>query len=172
MLDRAIQAIAQAQSQAGATPALRKIIEVIEMETNNDWMDKYQTEESKAKVDARKHLWSPELQERVSRQWNELIADVEASLAEDRRAKSPRRWQPAGRLSSKSSPEATKTSPRASAASGPTETTGHRTPNRGPCNPARSLGFYRKGKRSENRLNRHSAHRKAGSGRGAGLVPQ
>jgi DNA-binding transcriptional MerR regulator len=83
MLDRAIQAIAQAQSQAGATPALRKIIEVIEMETNNDWMDKYQTEESKAKVDARKHLWSPELQERVSRQWNELIADVEASLAED-----------------------------------------------------------------------------------------
>ena len=53
------------------------------METKNDWMEKYHTEESRAKVEARKHLWSPELQERVSRQWNELIAEVEAALGED-----------------------------------------------------------------------------------------
>ena len=83
MLDHAIQAIVEAQAQDGASPALRKIIEVMEMETNNDWMEKYHTEESKAKVEARKSLWSPELQERVSRQWNELIADVEAALSED-----------------------------------------------------------------------------------------
>jgi DNA-binding transcriptional MerR regulator len=83
MLDRAIQAIAEAESLNGASPALRKIIEVIEMEASKDWMEKYQTEESRAKVEARKHLWSPELQERVSRQWNELIADVEAALGED-----------------------------------------------------------------------------------------
>jgi DNA-binding transcriptional MerR regulator len=83
MLDRAIRAIAEAESQNGATPALRKIIEVMEMETNNDWMEKYHTEESRTKVEARKHLWSPELQERVSRQWSELIADVEAALGED-----------------------------------------------------------------------------------------
>jgi DNA-binding transcriptional MerR regulator len=83
MLDRAIQAIEEAQSQEGAAPALRKIIEVIEMETNNDWMEKYHTEESRAKVEARKPIWSPELQERVSSQWNELIADVEAALGED-----------------------------------------------------------------------------------------
>jgi DNA-binding transcriptional MerR regulator len=83
MLDRAIEAIAEAQSCSGAFPALRKIIEVMEMETKNDWMDKYHTEESKAKVEARKHLWSPELQARVTRQWNELIADVEASLEAD-----------------------------------------------------------------------------------------
>jgi DNA-binding transcriptional MerR regulator len=83
MLDHAIQAIAEAQLQRGASPALRKIIEVMEMETKNDWMEKYQTEESRAKVEARKHLWSPELQERVTRQWNELIADVEGALGED-----------------------------------------------------------------------------------------
>jgi MerR family transcriptional regulator, thiopeptide resistance regulator len=83
MLDRAIQAIAEAESVQGAASALRKIIEVIEMETENDWIEKYHTEESRAKVDARKHLWSPELQERVSRQWNELIADVEAALGEN-----------------------------------------------------------------------------------------
>jgi len=84
MLDRAIQAIGEAEREGTPGPAaLRKIIEVIEMETNNDWMAKYHTEESKAKVEARKHLWSPELQERVSRQWAELIADVEAVLGED-----------------------------------------------------------------------------------------
>jgi MerR family transcriptional regulator, thiopeptide resistance regulator len=87
MLDRAIQAIGEAERAALAPAetgaALRKIIEVIAMETSNDWMSKYHTEESKAKVEARKHLWSPELQERVSRQWSELIADVEAALSED-----------------------------------------------------------------------------------------
>jgi len=81
MLDHAIQAIVEAQSQHGAAPALRKIIEVMEMETKNDWMDKYHTEESRAKVEARKNLWSPELQERVSRQWNELIDEGIADLA-------------------------------------------------------------------------------------------
>lgn len=85
MLDRAIQAIGEAEraAPAEAGTALRKIIEVIAMETNNDWMSKYQTEESQTKVEARKHLWSPQLQERVSRQWSELIADVEAALGED-----------------------------------------------------------------------------------------
>ena len=85
MLDRAIHAIGEAQraAPAEAGAALRKIIEVIAMETNNDWMSKYHTEESKAKVEARRHLWSPELQERVSRQWSELIADVEAALGDD-----------------------------------------------------------------------------------------
>ena len=92
-LDRAIQAIAEAESRfhSGAMPSdgiagatiLRKIIEVIEMESNRDWMAKYFTEEGRAKIETRKHLWSPELQERVGRQWNELIADVEAALGED-----------------------------------------------------------------------------------------
>jgi DNA-binding transcriptional MerR regulator len=88
MLDRAIQAIGDAESKLrinGAAPpvVLRNIIEVMQMESNQDWMTKYGTEEGRAKIQARKHLWSPELQERVSRQWNELIADVEAALAED-----------------------------------------------------------------------------------------
>jgi DNA-binding transcriptional MerR regulator len=88
MLDRAIQAIGEAQSHMRAnggagTEALRKIIEVIEMENNNDWMEKYQTEESRAKIEGRKQLWSPELQERVSREWNELISDVKAAAGTD-----------------------------------------------------------------------------------------
>jgi MerR family transcriptional regulator, thiopeptide resistance regulator len=87
-LDRAIQAIGEAESQlrsggAAGTAILRKIIEVIEMESDRDWMARYATEEGRAKIEARQHLWSPELQERVGRQWNELIADVDAALGEE-----------------------------------------------------------------------------------------
>jgi ABC-type uncharacterized transport system YnjBCD ATPase subunit len=62
---------------------LRNIIGAIEMETNQDWMAKYSTAASRAKVEARRSLWSPELQELVSGQWNELIAEVEAALEEN-----------------------------------------------------------------------------------------
>ena len=48
-----------------------------------DWTRQYYSEEAKAKVDARRHLWSPELQERVTKQWNELFRDVETALGED-----------------------------------------------------------------------------------------
>jgi DNA-binding transcriptional MerR regulator len=88
LLDRAIQAICRAETQLQSSDVagcavLKNIIEVIEMEANQDWMAKYVTEEARAKIEGRKHLWSPELQERVSRQWNELIAEVEQALGED-----------------------------------------------------------------------------------------
>lgn len=53
------------------------------MEANENWAAKYATEEGRVKIEARKLLWSPELQERVSRQWNELIADIESCLEQD-----------------------------------------------------------------------------------------
>ncbi len=53
------------------------------MQNNTDWMMKYYDGEARAKVEDRKKLWSPELQERVSRQWAELISEVNASLGED-----------------------------------------------------------------------------------------
>ncbi|MBA4184571.1 MAG: TipAS antibiotic-recognition domain-containing protein, partial [Acidobacteria bacterium] len=33
-------------------------------------------------VEERKKLWSPELQERVTRSWNDLTRDIEAAIAE------------------------------------------------------------------------------------------
>lgn len=41
--------------------ALKKIIEVMEMEANQDWMVKYMTEEGRDKIEAWKQRWSPEL---------------------------------------------------------------------------------------------------------------
>ena len=88
LLGRAISAIREAEAvivpgtQTDAA-VLKKIIEVIEMQDNADWTLQYHNDAAKAKIAARRGEWSPELQERVSKQWMELIADVEASLDED-----------------------------------------------------------------------------------------
>ena len=49
------------------------------MQQNNDWT-KYANEGAREKIAARQGEWSPELQERVSKQWIELIADVQAAM--------------------------------------------------------------------------------------------
>ena len=82
LLDRAIQAIAAAESSP--TPALLKsVIEAIEMQENTNWTDKYYSAEARAQIDARRQEWTPELQAQCSRDWSELIADGEAALGED-----------------------------------------------------------------------------------------
>jgi DNA-binding transcriptional MerR regulator len=95
LLDRAIGAIREAEAivatgrPAGAA-VLRKIIEVIEMQTNNDWMKKYANETAQTRIDARKGEWSPELQESVSRQWTELIAEVQSAIGAGEDPASPK----------------------------------------------------------------------------------
>ena len=81
-LDRAIRAIAEAEQRPDAR-MLQKIIEVMAMEDSTDWMKKYHSAEGWTKVQDRRPAWSPELQERVSREWTELFRDVEAMLGED-----------------------------------------------------------------------------------------
>jgi len=93
-LDAAIHAIRQAEQSlaAGTDPdsasvpdfweLLKRIIREVEMQNDTDWGKKYYSPEAQAKVEARKALWSPELQERVTNEWNALLADVEAALGE------------------------------------------------------------------------------------------
>lgn len=88
LIDRAIQAIEDAERSlaTGQRPdaaILKKIIEVIEMQDNANWSEKYYSEEARANIDARKKEWNPELQEQVSKQWTELFREVEAALSED-----------------------------------------------------------------------------------------
>jgi DNA-binding transcriptional MerR regulator len=87
-LDVAMHAIAKAErslaSASGpAWPLFTEIVREIEMQNNTDWSKKYYSEAAQANVEARKALWSPELQERVMREWTALVADVEAALGED-----------------------------------------------------------------------------------------
>jgi DNA-binding transcriptional MerR regulator len=88
LLDRAILAIKAAErsiapGRRADSALLTKIIEVIEMQNDNSWTEKYYSPEARAKIDERKKEWSPELQAQVSKQWTELFADVEAALDED-----------------------------------------------------------------------------------------
>jgi MerR family transcriptional regulator, thiopeptide resistance regulator len=84
LLDRAIAAIHEAEAvvatgrQTGAA-VLKKIIEVIEMQQKNNWT-KYANEAAREKIATRQGDWSPELQERVSQQWIDLIAEVQAAM--------------------------------------------------------------------------------------------
>jgi MerR family transcriptional regulator, thiopeptide resistance regulator len=103
-LNLALEAISRAEKQfqtGGATDweSFTKIIEVINMEQNTEWTKKYYSDEAQAKVEERKKLWSPELQKKVTRDWSELVADIETAIADgtkpsDERAQSlANRWR-------------------------------------------------------------------------------
>lgn len=87
-LDSAVTAIAHAERSLRSTESpdwsqFRHIIKEIEMQHDSEWARKYYTDDAQSRVDARRGLWSPELQERVSREWAQLFADVEAALGDD-----------------------------------------------------------------------------------------
>jgi hypothetical protein len=87
-LDLIIQTIRAAKQSLSSDQGLdwnlfNQIIRSVEKQNNMDWTQKYYSDEAKRKIEARKTLWSPELQARVTQQWNELFADIEANLDQD-----------------------------------------------------------------------------------------
>jgi len=88
LLEAAIRAITagDAELKSGKRPsssALKKIIEVIEMQSNPDWIMKYFSDEAKAKVEARKSAWTPEMQVRAEQDWSDLFRDIRLALGKD-----------------------------------------------------------------------------------------
>ena len=53
------------------------------MQNTTDWSRKYYSDEAREKIDERRKQWTPELQEQVSKDWNQLFADIEGSINED-----------------------------------------------------------------------------------------
>jgi MerR family transcriptional regulator, thiopeptide resistance regulator len=87
-LGEAIAAIAQAeaalqQGEQADARILRRLIEVIEMQNESDWMTKYFREEARPALEARKVEWTPELQARAEQDWSDLFRDVRLALDED-----------------------------------------------------------------------------------------
>jgi DNA-binding transcriptional MerR regulator len=84
-LDQAIHAVAEARRNVregqDQPELLTKIIKEIKMQDDTNWTSKYYSGEAKEKMEARKALWSPEMQEQVTKQWNDLFQDVEAAIA-------------------------------------------------------------------------------------------
>jgi transketolase len=86
-LEAAIHAIRQAEESLGSHrepnwELFKRIIREVEMQNGTDWSKKYYSPEAQAKVDARRTMWSSELQEKVTSEWNALLADAEAALGE------------------------------------------------------------------------------------------
>ena len=84
-LDMALRAVREAESvvtHGGGEPdwdAFKKIVEVITMQHDTEWMKKYYTEEQLADLARR---GTPEVLERGQREWQKLIGEVEAAAAE------------------------------------------------------------------------------------------
>ncbi|HEY0169870.1 MAG TPA: MerR family transcriptional regulator [Pyrinomonadaceae bacterium] len=83
-LDMALRAVEEAERAAvrGGEPdwdAFKKIVEVITMQHDNEWMKKYYTEEQLADLARR---GTPEVLERGRREWQRLLGEVEAAVAE------------------------------------------------------------------------------------------
>lgn len=83
-LDMALRAVEEAERVAvgGGEPdweAFKKIVEVITMQHDNEWMKKYYTEEQLADLARR---GTPEVLERGQREWQKLLGEVEAAVAE------------------------------------------------------------------------------------------
>lgn len=103
-LRRAVRAIEQAERalDAGSTPgaeAFARIIEVIEMQNNTDWMMRYYSEGARKKIEERAARMGPEAIEQSQRDWAQLIAEVrEAARAgldpsSERAQQLAARWQ-------------------------------------------------------------------------------
>lgn len=87
-LDVAIDAIRQAErsvltSREPDWTLFTDIVREIEMQNETEWSKKYYSPEARTKVEERRHLWSPELQERVTKEWNALLEEIEAALGEE-----------------------------------------------------------------------------------------
>lgn len=87
-LNLALEAINRAEivfRENGTTSweSFQKIIEVIDMEQNMDWTREYYSDAAQARIEERKSLWSPELQERVSNNWKNLFAEIKQAIADD-----------------------------------------------------------------------------------------
>ena len=83
-IEQALRAIEEAEGglrlrNAPDWTALRKIIEVMKMQSNNEWMKKYYSEEAQAEIAKRAQSFTPEMQAKVQQDWKDLINDVETA---------------------------------------------------------------------------------------------
>jgi MerR family transcriptional regulator, thiopeptide resistance regulator len=88
LLDRAIQGIVEAEQSfaAGRQPdaaILKKIIEVIEMQTSNELIERYYSPEAWTRIKEEHPRWSPELQDKAYQDWLDLFREIEAALGEN-----------------------------------------------------------------------------------------
>ena len=85
-LDLAIQAINKAEKTVsrGSVPdweSFRKIIGEIQMQNNTEWQKKYYNDEAQKALEQGAKNWNPQLQAKAEQDWDALVKDVQAALA-------------------------------------------------------------------------------------------
>lgn len=58
-----------------------KIIEVIYMQNNKEWLMSYYSEDAQREIEERGKNWTPELQAKAEQDWASLTRDIEAAIA-------------------------------------------------------------------------------------------
>ncbi len=86
-LDQAVTAIEKAHAllETNDEPdwqAFKQIIEVINMQNNMDWTNKYYSEDAQKKIAERAQAIPPEVIEKAQNDWATLIAEVEQAVVE------------------------------------------------------------------------------------------
>ena len=113
-INRAIHAIEAAEKlvrpdREADTSALRKIIEVIEMQPQEDFMRKYYTDEAWAKRNQIRSQASPETKLELMQSWPKLFLEIEAALDLDTESDAvqslAKRWVHLARVLSEGDPE-------------------------------------------------------------------
>jgi DNA-binding transcriptional MerR regulator len=68
----------------------QSIVKEVSMQENTEWSKKYYSEAAQQAIEQRKPEWSPELQEKITAQWQDLFAKVEAAIAANEDPTSPK----------------------------------------------------------------------------------
>jgi len=84
-LDKAIEAIEKVERAFAANgepdwESFKKIIEVINMQNETKWTDKYYSEEARQAIEERAKNWTPEMQAKAEQDWAALIKEVQTAV--------------------------------------------------------------------------------------------
>ena len=86
-LDKAIEAIEKVERAFAANgdpdwESFKRIIEVINMQNETKWTDKYYSEEARRAIEERAKNWTPEMQAKAEQDWAALIKEVQTAVDE------------------------------------------------------------------------------------------
>jgi DNA-binding transcriptional MerR regulator len=85
-IDRVLRAIDRAQQKLHADPSpdwslYQTILKEIHMQETQDWKRKYYSDAAAQALEDRREEWTPELQAKITEDWNRMFAKVEAAIA-------------------------------------------------------------------------------------------
>ena len=84
-IDRVLRAVEGAQQHLHANPApdwslYQTILKEITMQETQDWKRKYYSDEAEQAVESRREEWTPELQAKVTEDWNKIFVRVDDAI--------------------------------------------------------------------------------------------